>query len=242
MLPRRWTCCSCCTPITSRTPAPRPCAWRAAPAPIRMRRFPPASRRCGVRRMAAPTRRCWRCSSRSAPWTIFRSTWPWRRTSPATSGSWASVTGSTRTSIRAPRSSARCATRCWPNSAAPRIRCSNWRCAWKRSALKDEYFVSRKLYPNVDFYSGMIYSALGIPRSMFTVMFAIARTVGWVAHWQEMIADPPCASVGRGSCIPAHRRATTRRSAPATALISRRRAAPRHPPHRRAASACRPPD
>jgi citrate synthase len=57
-------------------------------------------------------------------------------------------------------------------------------------ALKDEYFVSRKLYPNVDFYSGIIYSALGIPRSMFTVMFAIARTVGWVAHWAEMIADP----------------------------------------------------
>jgi citrate synthase len=57
-------------------------------------------------------------------------------------------------------------------------------------ALKDDYFVSRKLYPNVDFYSGIIYSALGIPRSMFTVMFAIARTVGWVAHWQEMIADP----------------------------------------------------
>jgi citrate synthase len=57
-------------------------------------------------------------------------------------------------------------------------------------ALKDEYFVSRKLYPNVDFYSGVIYSAIGIPRSMFTVMFAIARTVGWVAHWQEMIADP----------------------------------------------------
>ncbi len=57
-------------------------------------------------------------------------------------------------------------------------------------ALKDDYFVSRKLYPNVDFYSGIIYSALGIPRSMFTVMFAIARTAGWVAHWQEMIADP----------------------------------------------------
>jgi citrate synthase len=56
--------------------------------------------------------------------------------------------------------------------------------------LKDEYFVSRKLYPNVDFYSGVIYSAIGIPRSMFTVMFAIARTVGWVAHWQEMISDP----------------------------------------------------
>ncbi|HLU62795.1 MAG TPA: citrate synthase [Gammaproteobacteria bacterium] len=57
-------------------------------------------------------------------------------------------------------------------------------------ALKDEYFVEKKLYPNVDCYSGIIYKALGIPVSMFTVMFAIARTVGWVAHWQEMISDP----------------------------------------------------
>jgi citrate synthase len=57
-------------------------------------------------------------------------------------------------------------------------------------ALKDDYFVARRLYPNVDFYSGIIYSALGIPRSMFTVMFAIARTAGWVAHWQEMVSDP----------------------------------------------------
>ncbi|MBA3563887.1 MAG: citrate synthase [Gammaproteobacteria bacterium] len=57
-------------------------------------------------------------------------------------------------------------------------------------ALEDEYFIERNLYPNVDFYSGIIYRALDIPKSMFTVMFAIARTVGWVAHWQEMIADP----------------------------------------------------
>lgn len=57
-------------------------------------------------------------------------------------------------------------------------------------ALEDEYFVERKLYPNVDFYSGIIYRALGIPRNMFTVMFAIARTTGWVAHWMEMISDP----------------------------------------------------
>jgi citrate synthase len=57
-------------------------------------------------------------------------------------------------------------------------------------ALEDNYFVERKLYPNVDFYSGIIYRALGIPTSMFTVMFAIARTVGWVSHWQEMITDP----------------------------------------------------
>jgi citrate synthase len=57
-------------------------------------------------------------------------------------------------------------------------------------ALQDEYFIERKLYPNVDFYSGIIYKALGIPSSMFTVMFAIARTTGWVAHWMEMMADP----------------------------------------------------
>ncbi len=56
-------------------------------------------------------------------------------------------------------------------------------------ALQDEYFIERKLYPNVDFYSGVIYKALGIPRNMFTVMFAIARTVGWVAQWMEMIAE-----------------------------------------------------
>jgi citrate synthase len=57
-------------------------------------------------------------------------------------------------------------------------------------ALKDEYFIEKKLYPNVDFYSGIIYRALGLPTSMFTVMFAIARTVGWVSHWREMIVDP----------------------------------------------------
>ncbi len=57
-------------------------------------------------------------------------------------------------------------------------------------ALKDEYFIERKLYPNVDFYSGIIYSALKFPVEMFTVMFAIARTAGWISHWIEMIADP----------------------------------------------------
>ena len=57
-------------------------------------------------------------------------------------------------------------------------------------ALHDSYFLERKLYPNVDFYSGIIYRALGIPNSMFTVMFAIGRTIGWVAHWMEMMNDP----------------------------------------------------
>ena len=57
-------------------------------------------------------------------------------------------------------------------------------------ALSDDYFKERNLYPNVDFYSGIIYKALGIPTSMFTVMFALGRSVGWVAHWREMISDP----------------------------------------------------
>jgi citrate synthase len=59
----------------------------------------------------------------------------------------------------------------------------------ERIALEDEYFVSRKLYPNVDFYSGIIYKALGIPTDMFPVMFAIGRTVGWLAQWQELLED-----------------------------------------------------
>jgi citrate synthase len=62
--------------------------------------------------------------------------------------------------------------------------------ALEKIALEDEYFVSRKLYPNVDFYSGIVQSALGIPVSLFTGIFAMARTVGWIAQWNEMIADP----------------------------------------------------
>ncbi|HSC79076.1 MAG TPA: citrate synthase [Chitinolyticbacter sp.] len=57
-------------------------------------------------------------------------------------------------------------------------------------ALSDPYFIERKLYPNVDFYSGIVLTALGIPVSMFTVIFALARTVGWISHWNEMISDP----------------------------------------------------
>ena len=60
----------------------------------------------------------------------------------------------------------------------------------EKIALEDDFFVSRKLYPNVDFYSGIIYQALGIPTDMFPVMFAIARTVGWLAQWQELLEDP----------------------------------------------------
>jgi citrate synthase len=60
----------------------------------------------------------------------------------------------------------------------------------EEAALADPYFVDRKLYPNVDFYSGLIYQAMGFPTSMFTVLFAIPRMVGWLAHWQELLNDP----------------------------------------------------
>ena len=60
----------------------------------------------------------------------------------------------------------------------------------EKHALDDEYFTSRKLYPNVDYYSGIIYEALGVPNEMFTVIFAIPRTAGWVAQWMEMNDDP----------------------------------------------------
>jgi citrate synthase len=60
----------------------------------------------------------------------------------------------------------------------------------EEAALTDSYFVERKLYPNVDFYSGIIYRALGFPTNMFTVMFALGRLPGWVAHWKEMLEDP----------------------------------------------------
>jgi citrate synthase len=60
----------------------------------------------------------------------------------------------------------------------------------ERIALEDDYFVSRKLYPNVDFYSGLIYQAMGFPVEMFPVLFAIPRTSGWLAQWDEMLRDP----------------------------------------------------
>jgi citrate synthase len=60
----------------------------------------------------------------------------------------------------------------------------------ERIALEDDYFIEKKLYPNVDFYSGIILDAIGFPTAMFTPIFALSRTVGWISQWKEMIADP----------------------------------------------------
>ena len=66
----------------------------------------------------------------------------------------------------------------------------------ERIALEDDYFVSKKLYPNVDFYSGIILEAMGFPTSMFTPIFALSRTVGWLSQWKEMLGDPQ-SKIGR---------------------------------------------
>ena len=60
----------------------------------------------------------------------------------------------------------------------------------EKVALSDDYFIKRKLYPNVDFYSGIVLQALKIPREMFTVIFSLARTIGWISQWREMISEP----------------------------------------------------
>jgi citrate synthase len=66
----------------------------------------------------------------------------------------------------------------------------------ERVALQDDYFIQKKLYPNVDFYSGIILRAMGFPMNIFTALFALARTAGWVAHWQEQSREPD-AKIGR---------------------------------------------
>ena len=60
----------------------------------------------------------------------------------------------------------------------------------EKCALNDEYFVSRKLYPNVDYYTGIVYKAIGIPIDMYTVLFSVSRSVGWICQWSEMMSDP----------------------------------------------------
>ena len=90
-------------------------------------------------------------------------------------------------------------------------------------ALTDDYFISRKLYPNVDFYSGLIYQAMGFPIEMFTVLFAIPRTSGWLAHWNELLdagpedrPAPPAVHRRRRARLRRHRRARLARSATTT--------------------------
>ncbi len=87
-------------------------------------------------------------------------------------------------------------------------------------ALADDYFVQRNLYPNVDFYTGLIYRAMGFPSEMFTVLFALGRLPGWIAQWHEMIMSPAPASAARARSTPVWSSATSCRSRPAERLTS----------------------
>ena len=89
----------------------------------------------------------------------------------------------------------------------------------ERSRCSDGYFIEKKLYPNIDFYSGITLKAMGFPTSMFTVLFAVARTVGWVAQWKEMIEDPDAED--RPSAPALHRRAAARLCADVEAQLAR---------------------
>ncbi len=92
-------------------------------------------------------------------------------------------------------------------------------------ALEDDYFVERKLYPNVDFYTGLIYRAMGFPTNMFTVLFAIGRLPGWIAQWREMINDPET-KIGRPRQLytgePSGRSSRSRSAEPTAAVRSGR--------------------
>ena len=180
----RSTCSSSCTPTTSRTAAPTPCARSAARRPIPYRRRPRRPRRRSPARCtAAPTRKC--CSmldeigsKDNIPAFIEK-----------VKAGQVQADG-----LRPPRLQELRPARPIIKQTADEVFEVTGRnpkldiaLELERIALEDEYFVKRKLYPNVDFYSGIIYQAMGFTPDMFTVLFAIPRTAGWLAQWQEML-------------------------------------------------------
>ena len=150
------------------------------PRPLR----PPP--RSTARSTAAPTRPCCGCSPRSEASTT--SAGSWRKSRRAAGASWASATGSTRATTPAPKIIKRTAYEVFEITGKnPKIDIA---LELERVALQEDYFVRRRLYPNVDFYSGIIYEALGFPVGLFPVLFAVPRMSGWLAQWQEMLEDP----------------------------------------------------
>jgi citrate synthase len=182
---RPWTCCSPCTPTTSRTARPTPCGRRQLPGRPLLGR-----RRGHGRPVRAPARRAneqvLRCSTRSArPTTspaylervkqgelklmgfghrVYKNYDPRARIIKQVAEDVFKVTG-----------------------LNPLLEIA---VELERIALEDDYFISHKLYPNVDFYSGIIYEAMGFPTEMFPVLFAIGRMPGWLAQWEENLTDP----------------------------------------------------
>ena len=173
---------------------PPPCGWPAvALRSLHLHPRPPPP--CTGLATVAPTSRSSACSPRSA-----RSTTSTAYIAQVKEGKvqlqgfghrvYKNFDPGPRSSSRPPTTSSRspARTRCWTSPSSS-----------KRSRSRDDYFISRKLYPNVDFYSGLIYQSMGFPIDMFTVLFAIPRTAGWLAHWLELL-DQDAASLGPASC------------------------------------------
>ena len=181
----RSTSCSSSTPTTSRTARRARCAASAPRRSTRTRRSPPAWPRCTARSTAAPTRRCCGCSAGSRP----------RTTSPTSSRASRTVNerlmgfGHRVYKNYDPRAKIikKAVDEVFEVTGTNPL--LDIAIELEKIALEDEYFIDRKLYPNVDFYSGLIYEALGMPMEMFPVLFAIGRTSGWIAQWLEMIDD-----------------------------------------------------
>ena len=179
--------CSSCTPTTSRTARRARCAASARRTSIRSRPSRPASRRSTARCTAARTRRCCGCSTRSA---TTKNVPAFIESVKARQGPADGLRPPRLQELRPAReadqdrSPTRCSSRPGSN---PKLEIA---LELERIALEDDYFVSRKLYPNVDFYSGLIYQAMGFPTDYFTVLFALGRLPGWIAQWEEMLNDP----------------------------------------------------
>ena len=181
----RSTCSSSSTPTTSRTARPARCGASAHRWSTPTRRSPAASPRSTAPSTAAPTRRSCGCSTASrAPTNIPSFIEGVKAGQERLMGFGHRVYKNYDPRARIIKKA--CDDVFEVTGTNPLLAIAT---ELEKIALEDEYFVSRKLYPNVDFYSGLIYEALGMPMSMFPVMFAIGRTSGWVAQWLEMVQD-----------------------------------------------------
>ncbi len=149
----------------------------------------PASPASGAPHMAVRTKRRSTCSAKSARSTESRNSLRAPRTRTTRSVSWASATASTKHDPRA-KIMQKTTHEVLGELGIKDDPLLDVAMELEKIALTDEYFIEKKLYPNIDFYSGITLKALGFPTTMFTVLFAVARTVGWIAQWKEMIEDP----------------------------------------------------
>ena len=165
------------------------CAWSRRVRRIFLRPRLPEFVRCGGRCTAVRTRRFWKCSMKFiAKATMVQDSLRLRRTKTAAKNSWASAIASIKISIRARKSLKKPVTKFCPNYTSVTVIFGHCQASGRSCAEGFLFRQERKLYPNVDFYSGIIMRALGIPVEMFPVIFAIGRMPGWIANYKEILS------------------------------------------------------